>query len=127
MVLHDRKCWFEQFRPERIGDGALDAYIRERIQVEIDGTVEGTGAVVTVRTRNGRTLTDRRQHPRGDAADPLTREEIVTKFRESSDGLLGAAEAERAIAMIVGLADLRTVAELCAVLARPVATTAGRR
>jgi 2-methylcitrate dehydratase PrpD len=126
VVLHDRKCWFEQFRPERIGDGALDAYIRERIQVEIDGTVEGTGAVVTVRVRNGRTLTDRRPYPRGDAADPLTREEIITKFRESSDGLLGAAEAERAIAMIVGLADLRRVAELCAVLARPVAAKAGR-
>jgi 2-methylcitrate dehydratase PrpD len=127
VVLHDRKCWFEQFRPERIGDGALGAYIRERIRVEIDGTVEGTGAVVTARTRNGRTLTDRRQHPRGDAADPLTREEIATKFRESSEGLLDAAAAERAIAMIIGLAELRKVAELCAVLARPGATRAGRR
>ena len=53
VVLHDRRCWFEQFRPERIADPALDAFIRERIRVGIDDTVEGTGAVVTVRTTGG--------------------------------------------------------------------------
>jgi 2-methylcitrate dehydratase PrpD len=126
VVLHDRRCWFEQFRPERIADPALDAFIRERVRVGIDETVEGTGAVVTVGTTGGRMLTDRRAHPRGDAADPLTREEIVAKFRDSAEGLLEPDAAERAIAMIVGLPDLRDVGKLCAVLSRA-APVAARR
>jgi 2-methylcitrate dehydratase PrpD len=126
VVVHDRRCWFEQFRPERIADPALDAFIRERIRVGIDDSVEGTGAIVTVRTTGGRMLADRRDHPRGDAADPLTRDEIVTKFRDAADGLLEPAAAERAIEMIVGLPDLREVGELCAVLSRA-APAAARR
>jgi 2-methylcitrate dehydratase PrpD len=124
VVLHDRRCWFEQFEPGRIADPALDGFIRERIRVEADDTVEGTGAVVTIRTRDGRTLADRRAYPRGDAADPLTREEIVTKFRDAADGLLEPAATERAIAMLVDLADLARVRELCSILSRDVPAAA---
>jgi 2-methylcitrate dehydratase PrpD len=124
VVLHDRRCWFEQFVPERIGDPQLDAFIKSRIKVAIDESVVGTGAVVTVRTTDGRTLTDRRAYPRGDTADPLTRDEIVTKFRESAQGLLGPAETERAIAMLIGLADLPRVTDLCATLSRAVPAAA---
>ena len=120
VVLHDRRCWFEQFEPGRIADPALDAFIRERIRVGADETVQGTGAVVTVHKKDGRTLTDRRAYPRGDAADPLTREEIVTKFRDCADGLLKPGATERAIEMLVGLADLPRVRDLCAILSRDV-------
>jgi 2-methylcitrate dehydratase PrpD len=120
VVLHDRRCWFEQFEPRRIADPALDSFIRERIRVGADATVKGTGAVVTVHATDGRTLTDRRVYPRGDAADPLTRAEILTKFRDSADGLLEPAATERAIEMLVGLADLPRVRDLCAILSRDV-------
>jgi 2-methylcitrate dehydratase PrpD len=126
VVLHDRRCWFEQFRPERIGDPALDSFIRERVRVGIDDTIEGTGALVTIDLRDGRSLTDRRDHPRGDAADPLTRAEIVTKFRDSADGLLEPDATEHAIEMLVDLADLRRVGDLCSILSRVVPAFAGR-
>lgn len=124
VVLHDRRCWFEQFLPERIGDPALDAFIRARIRVAVDDSVQGAGAVVKVRTTDGRTLTERRDYPRGDAADPLGRDEIVAKFRESARGLLRPEDAERAIDMLVGIADLPRLADLCATLARPVRAAA---
>lgn len=127
VVLHDRRCWVDQFRPERIGDPELDTFIRKRIRVGIDDSVVGTGALVTIRTTGGRTLTDKRDYPRGDAADPLTREEIVKKFRDSADGLLEPDETERAIEMLVGLADIRRVADLCATLSRVVPAAARRR
>ncbi|QYK42231.1 MAG: MmgE/PrpD family protein [Paracoccaceae bacterium] len=119
VVLHDRACWFEQFRPERITDPDLDAFIRARVRVGIDETVKGTGAAVTIRTRDGRSLTDRRDHPRGDAADRLTRAEIVDKFRRSATGLLSHDNTERAIAMLIDIENLPDMAELCAVLAAP--------
>jgi 2-methylcitrate dehydratase PrpD len=125
VVLHDRRCWFEQFEPECIRDGALDGFIRERIRVGADETVEGTGAVVSVHTRDGRTLVDRRAFPRGDAADPLTRDEIVTKFRDSAEGMLEPDATERAIEMLVGLADLPRVRDLCSILSRGVPAAPG--
>jgi 2-methylcitrate dehydratase PrpD len=118
VVLHDRRCWFEQFTPERIGDKALDAYIRARIHVAIDEDVKGTGAAVTVRTKSGETLVDRRAYPRGDAADFLTRDEIIEKFRQSAEGLLSRDDAERAIEMLVDIARLPRMSDLCAVLSR---------
>lgn len=117
VVLHDRACWFEQFRPERISDPDLTAFIQARVRVGIDEAVKGTGAAVTIRTRDGRVLTDRRDYPRGDAADRLTRAEIVDKFRRSASGLLSPDNAERAIEMLVGIEDLPDMADLCAVLA----------
>lgn len=124
VVLHDRRCWFEQFRPERIGDPGLDTFIRERVRVRADDTVEGTGAVVTIHTTGGRTLTDRREYPRGDAADPLSRAEIVDKFRDSADGLLEPDATARALEMLVDLAELRRVGDLCSVLSRAVPAVA---
>jgi 2-methylcitrate dehydratase PrpD len=120
VVLHDRRCWFEQFEPARFADAALDRFVRERVRVAPDETVEGTGTVVTVHTKDGRTLGERRAWPRGDAADPLTREEIVTKFRDCADGLLEPAATERAIEMLVDLADMPRVRDLCAILSRDV-------
>lgn len=118
VVLHDRKCWLDQFEPARIADKDLDRFIRERIHVAVDDSIEGTGAVVTVQTGDGRTLSDRRAYPRGDMADPLSREEIVAKFRESATGLLDSDDIDRAIEMLVGIAGLAKVSDLCAVLSR---------
>jgi 2-methylcitrate dehydratase PrpD len=118
VVLHDRKCWLDQFEPARIGDRSLNGFIRQRIHVAIDDSVQGTGAVVTVQTIDGRRLTDRRVHPRGDMADPLTRDEIIQKFHEAAEGLLDPRDTERAVQMLVGLADLPRVADLCQTLSR---------
>ena len=77
-----------------------------------------------IRKTRRRTLVDRRAWPRGDAADPLTREEIVTKCRDSADGLLVPGAVERAIEMLVGLADLPRVRNLCSILSREVPAAA---
>ena len=47
------------------------------------------------------------------------REEILAKFRKAAKGLLPHDNTERVIEMIVGIADLPNVADLCAVLAQP--------
>lgn len=123
VVLHDRRCWFEQFTPDRISDPALDAFIRARINVAIDPAVEGTGAAVTVTRKDGSVIEDRRVYPRGDAADMLSRDEIVTKFRQSAEGLLPADKADAAIEAILGLDRLDDVSDLCRLLSVPAAAS----
>lgn len=124
VVLHDRKCWFDQFSPDRISDENLDAFIRRHVKVSIDDRVVGTGAAVTIRLKNGQTVEDRRDHPRGDAADPLNREEIVQKFKLSADGLMDPAAASKAIDMITGIEALDDVTKLTARLGAPRALAA---
>lgn len=124
VVLHDRNCWFEQFAPERISDPDLDAFIRSHVSVKIDDKVEGTGAAVTIRLKDGRTFEDRRTHPHGDTADPLSRNEIIEKFRQSADGLLSADATERAIDLLIGIETLDDVTTLTALLGAPEAALA---
>jgi 2-methylcitrate dehydratase PrpD len=40
VVLHDRRCWFDQFTTERLADPALDAFVRGRIVVGVDPSAE---------------------------------------------------------------------------------------
>ena len=48
----------------------------------------------------------------------------MTKFRDSADGLLEPAAVERAIEMLIGLADLPRVRDLCSILSRDVPAAA---
>jgi 2-methylcitrate dehydratase PrpD len=119
IVLHDRRCWLEQFEPGRYEDSAVGAFARERVAVEIDPGVEGTGAVVEIRTVGGAVHTDRRAAPKGDPADPLTRAEIEGKLRTAAAGFLSAGAVERIIALVGGLEDVGDVRELLAALRVP--------
>jgi 2-methylcitrate dehydratase PrpD len=114
IVLHDRRCWLEQFEPARFRDAAVDSFARERVKVEIDPRVEGTGAAIEIRTVDGAVHTDRRAAPKGDPTDPLTRAEIEDKLRTAAAGFLPAAAVERIIALVGSLERLGDVRELLA-------------
>jgi 2-methylcitrate dehydratase PrpD len=68
---------------------------------------------VTIITKDGRTIVERRTHPHGDAADPLSREEVIDKFEQASDGMLSPEASGRAIEMLNDLGSLERVSELC--------------
>ena len=114
IVLHDRRCWLEQFEAARFRDAAVDAFARERVKVEIDPRVEGTGAVVEIRTIEGAVHTDRRTAPKGDPSDPLTRAEIEEKLRTAAVGFLSDEAVERITALVGHLDRLANVRELLA-------------
>src|SRR6267143_1703991 len=119
VVLHDRRCWLDQFESARFRDPAVDAFARERVKVEIDPRVEATGAVIEIRTVDGAVHTDRRAAPKGDPSDPLTRAEIEDKLCTASAGFLPADAVERIIDLVGSLERLGNVRELLAVLRAP--------
>jgi len=120
IVLHDKRCWLEQFEPARFRDPQVDAFARGKVKVEIDPSLEGTAAVVEIRTTDGASWSDRRTAAKGDPADPLTRAEIQEKLRTAAAGLLGAAEVERIIALVDGLERVDDVRNLLAAVRAPV-------
>jgi 2-methylcitrate dehydratase PrpD len=119
VVLADRQCWLDQFTPERIADPVVNAFARDRVSVEIDPSVEGTGAVVEVSDSSGNSYVERRSVPRGDAADPLSHAAIEDKFRLASRGRLSATSADRVIGLLMHLEDVAHVREVCDALAAP--------
>lgn len=112
IVLHDRACWLDQFEPARIADKAVDTFARERVKISIAPGIEGTAALVEIVTKSGTTFTDRRLVAKGDAADPLSRAEIVGKLRTAANGVITDAAVENIIQLVgnlENLADTRTL------------------
>ena len=119
IVLHDRRCWLDQFEPARFQDPAVGAFARERVKIRIDPGIEGTAALVEIKTTDGAVHVDRRTAPKGDPADPLTRAEIQDKLRTAAAGFLAADAIERVIALVDGLDRLDDVRELLAAVRAP--------
>jgi 2-methylcitrate dehydratase PrpD len=116
IIVHDRRCWLDQFEPRRYQDAAVDRFTRERVTVSADPSLQGTAATVEVRMHNGIVHTDRRDCAKGDPGDPLTRAEIQRKLRIAAEGKLPAAQIARVIALVDRLETLADVRELAAAL-----------
>ena len=114
IVLHDRRCWLDQFEPARFQDPVVGAFARERIKIRIDPGIEGTAALVEIKTTDGVTHVDRRAVAKGDPADPLTRAEIQDKLRTAAAGFLADEAVERIIALVDGLERLDDARDLLA-------------
>lgn len=111
VILHDRACWLPQFSPERIQDPLVDAFAREKVVVSVDPALATNAATVEIVLVSGRRLEERRAVPRGDAGNPLSREDVVDKFRTSSRGQPSEAVADRVIAAVTNLESVGDTAE----------------
>jgi 2-methylcitrate dehydratase PrpD len=114
IVLHDRRCWLEQFAPARYGDAVVGHFARERVEIRVDPSVEGTAAAVEIATTDGALFADRRAVAKGDPADPITRADIQDKLRTAAEGVLPAGAAERIAGLVSDLEHLKDVRELLA-------------
>jgi 2-methylcitrate dehydratase PrpD len=96
------------FTEAALADRATRA-LAARVALALDDEAEAhfpglRGAVVTIRTADGRALRQRRRTRRGDPADPLSAAEIAAKFHALADPVIGAPSA-RALAEAVGRID----------------------
>lgn len=72
----------------------------------------GKEDILTIRLADGREYRAICTTARGDAEDPLTREETVAKFRACAEHILPPAVCEDVLAMLTGLEDVPSVAPL---------------
>jgi 2-methylcitrate dehydratase PrpD len=114
IILHDRCCWLDQFLPARHADPAVDAFTRNRVQVEPDPSLAGNAASVEITMADGRVLREARTEALGDPGNPLGRAQIVGKLQEAAAGWFDPATTARLAAMVDRLEDLSDVRELMA-------------
>ncbi len=89
----------------------LAARVRYAIDATIDYPRQFVGDV-TVTTTDGRTFTERRDHPRGGPDDPMSSADIIEKFRANAGLRLDRARIDAVVAAVDGLAtaaDVRTL------------------
>jgi len=91
--LADGEITDRQFAPERLADRKLLDLV-QRVEVhrheELSAAYPAAvGNIITIRLRNGRTLSERVDYPHGHARNPLTDAEVEAKFHALADPILG--------------------------------------
>lgn len=125
-AILDRRMGLAQFTDEKVRDPAvrkLMAKVHAEVPPELSrealrGRVNAIAAPATlqIRLRDGRVLSTRVEHFRGAGERPLTRDEIVDKYRECAGLVLDPARVDQARQMIENLEELKDAADLAALL-----------
>jgi 2-methylcitrate dehydratase PrpD len=89
-ALADGAALLDQFTDERVADPAL-ADIRERVHVHTDAEQGKDSARIVVTRRDGRTLERRVAHNLGTPDNPMTDEQLESKFVGLAIPVLGSA------------------------------------
>lgn len=118
IVLHDRSCDAEQFGPERRSDASVVGFAREHVEVVSDPGLAERAVRAELTLKNGERHSHFRSVPHGDSTDPLTRSEIIGKFRKAARGVLAEENAAATIELVDSLERQPTVQPLLSALSR---------
>lgn len=93
----------------------------ERVQMKLDANLKKTDAAgrpcrVTIRLKNGQTLSREAQHAKGGPEYPMTEDELKAKFLECGRHAIDEKAAERALGDIEKLETLSDIRPLCDIL-----------
>ena len=106
-----------EFDDASVRDAAV-ARVMARVTPEPDTALGIGAAAMTVRLSDGRVLEERVAAARGTPDNPLTRDELETKFRRLAEVVLPATRVERLVETLRRLADVRDMAEMAALAGR---------
>jgi 2-methylcitrate dehydratase PrpD len=95
--------------------------LAEKVQMNLDNNLKKTDAAgrpcrVTIRLKNGQTLSREAQHAKGGPEFPMTEAELRGKFNECARQAIDEKSAARALDYIEGLEALQDVRPLCEIL-----------
>jgi 2-methylcitrate dehydratase PrpD len=115
VALLDRKVKVATFSDARRFAPDVEALLPRvtlNMREDIPRSFQDCYAIVTVKTKDGRELTERCDKPRGIWGIPLTRDERLAKFRDCCELALSTENTERVIDIVEGLDTLDNVTEL---------------
>jgi 2-methylcitrate dehydratase PrpD len=116
----DGRVGLEVFTDAAVRDAKILKFA-ERVQMKLDPNLKKSDAAgrpcrVTIRLKDGRTLSREAQHARGGPEFPLTEEELRAKFMECAVQAFDRGAAEKALTDIERLETLADIRPLCSVL-----------
>jgi 2-methylcitrate dehydratase PrpD len=111
VILHDQALTLAQFAPARYDDPKLRRAAAEQVELRPDPALTGVQSVVEI-DLGDKTLTARCEHPRGSAENPLSRQQIESKFRTYAEGVLSVPAITQTIEAVNNLESLSSVRKL---------------
>ncbi|AMM20021.1 hypothetical protein AX769_07395 [Frondihabitans sp. PAMC 28766] len=123
VVLTDGEAFVDQFTPERIEDATLVEFA-SRVHVIADPEIDARGdgarheTRLTVTLNDGRTFGASRDHAHGSSHDPMSEDEVRTKFRRLAATTLSQPHVGELERTVDGLADAPDLAGLTGLLGR---------
>ncbi len=115
-ILHDRELSLTQFEPSRYNDPKLVRFASDQVEVKSDPTLVGVQARVEAENIDGSTIVVRCDNPRGAPENPLSRTQIIKKFRTYAKTRLPYSRIEEAIGIISQLEEMESARSLMAIL-----------
>ena len=110
-ALTDGQALPAQFTDERASDPAIES-LRNRIDFDEDPSLPRRAVRVTLELNDGRTYTERVDHPTGTPGNPMSDTMVQEKFNGLASKVLGAEKAEKAQRALWGVDKLSDVSEL---------------
>jgi 2-methylcitrate dehydratase PrpD len=104
------------FTPATLEDKDLKELMK-KIKVQADPNLTGAypqkwPARATITLKDGRKLDGANEFPKGDPENPLSEQELITKFRSLTEGTLPSPQADAIIDRVLGLESMGDVNEL---------------
>jgi 2-methylcitrate dehydratase PrpD len=106
VILVKGRAGLAEFEDEAVRDAEVLG-VAARVGYELDPTIDYPRQFVghvAIQLRDGRRLEERQDHPRGGAELPMTREELLAKFRGNAGLVVSAEQASRLIQSVSALA-----------------------
>ena len=116
-ALIDGQALPTQFTDERATDPAIES-LRNRIDFDEDPSLPRRAVRVTLELNDGRTYTERVDHPTGTPGNPMSDTMVQEKFNGLASKVLGAEKAEKAQRALWGVDKLSDVSELMPLLTK---------
>jgi 2-methylcitrate dehydratase PrpD len=114
-ILRDRELTLKQYEPERFDDPVLRQEA-ERIAFAADPALQGVQATAEIEMKDGTKLSARCDYPRGSFENPLSADQLKTKFRTYAAAFKSDAQIVEAIDMIERLEHLPSVRDVMTLL-----------
>ena len=119
-ALIDGKVTLETFTDEAVRNKEV-LQLLERVEMKVDPRLQSgpdgsRPATVTIKLKNGRTQTLHEKFPKGSPQVPMTRDELLAKFRACARGILSEASSERALGYVGKLETMAGIKPLTRLL-----------
>lgn len=116
MALRDGDVTRASFSDDNVHDAQVHAVLDKVEIVETPecnaGYPKGIPNNLIIETNDGRTLAKRVDYPRGHAGNPMTDEEVVSKFRKLADGVVSDKVADQIVDLAMRMDELTDISEL---------------
>ena len=126
-ALHSGKVGLEDFSDEKVNEPEVRKTMK-KIRRHLDPSQRGLSLIeMVIKLTDGREFQQRSDEMlKGFPQNPLTREELATKYRGCAQLLLAPKDVERSMALIESLEDLGDITELMDIAINRTASGAGR-